>query len=317
MKNEAVKTDDLAEAFASIVGSGYVLTDEPMDRHTSMRVGGPADYFIVPGSAEELRKVLELSDKAEMPVFVMGNGSNLLVSDDGVRGAVVRIGKRMSGISVEGETVRAEAGILLSALAAAALEHELSGLEFAGGIPGSLGGACVMNAGAYGGEMKDVLKRVTCLDENHAVVTLEAEELCLGYRSSIFMKRPMVAVSAELELKRGNRDQMIAVMDDFRERRQSKQPLELPSAGSTFKRPVGYFAGKLIMDAGLSGYRIGGAKVSEKHCGFIVNDGDACAADVLALIRHVRKTVAEQFGVQLEPEVRLVGSFREEDSCGL
>ena len=146
MKNEAVKTGDLAEAFASIVGSGYVLTDEPMDRHTSMRVGGPADYFIVPGSAEELRKVLELSDKAEMPVFVMGNGSNLLVSDDGVRGAVVRIGKRMSGISVEGETVRAEAGILLSALAAAALEHELSGLEFAGGIPGSLGGACVMNA---------------------------------------------------------------------------------------------------------------------------------------------------------------------------
>ncbi|MBQ1772349.1 MAG: UDP-N-acetylmuramate dehydrogenase, partial [Clostridia bacterium] len=200
---------------------------------------------------------------------------------------------------------------------AAALEHELSGLEFAGGIPGSLGGACVMNAGAYGGEMKDVLKRVTCLDENHAPVTFEAEELCLGYRSSIFMKRPMVAVSAELELKRGNRDQMIAVMDDFRERRQSKQPLELPSAGSTFKRPEGYFAGKLIMDAGLRGYRIGGAKVSEKHCGFIVNDGDACAADVLALIRHVRKTVAEQFGVQLEPEVRLVGSFREEDSCGL
>jgi UDP-N-acetylmuramate dehydrogenase len=169
-----------------------------------------------------------------------------------------------------------------------------------------------MNAGAYGGEMKDVLKRVDCLDENHELVTFEAEELCLGYRSSIFMKRPMVAVRAELELKRGNRDQITAIMDDFRERRQSKQPLELPSAGSTFKRPEGFFAGKLIMDAGLRGYRVGGAQVSEKHCGFVVNAGNASAADVLALIRHVRKTVAEQFGVQLEPEVRMVGVFREE-----
>ncbi|MDO5702915.1 MAG: UDP-N-acetylmuramate dehydrogenase, partial [Lachnospiraceae bacterium] len=245
----------------------------------------------------------------DLPCFVMGNGSNLLVSDDGYRGAIIRIGKRMGKIEVRGESIYAEAGALLSQIASAALENSLCGFEFAGGIPGSLGGACVMNAGAYGGEMKQVLREVSCLDEDDELLVMRGDELGLGYRTSVFMKRPMTVVGAVIELKKGDRGAIAAKMDDLRSQRQSKQPLDIPSAGSTFKRPEGYFAGKLIMDAGLKGFTIGGAQVSEKHCGFIVNRGGASASDVAELIRYVRDTVEKQFGVRLETEVRFIGKF--------
>lgn len=303
------QSEHMAAGFRSVVGEAYVRVSEPMSGHTSMRVGGPADYFVEPGSAEELIQVIKICRSENLPYFVMGNGSNLLVSDDGFRGAIIRIGKRMGKIEVTGESIYAEAGALLKQVASAALENSLCGFEFAAGIPGSLGGACVMNAGAYGGEMKQVLRSVRCLDEDDNLLTLRGDELELGYRTSVFMKRPMTVVGALIELRKGDRSEISAKMDDLRMQRQSKQPLDLPSAGSTFKRPEGYFAGKLIMDAGLRGYSVGGAQVSEKHCGFIVNRGGATASDVAELISYVRDTVERQFGVRLETEVRFIGRF--------
>ncbi len=294
---------------ARIVGDEACLLQEPMAKHTTFRIGGPADCFVMPHSVEELKAVLGLVRTEEIPYFVMGNGSNLLVSDEGFRGVVISIGKNMSNIRIEGTTVYAEAGAFLAGIAARAKGASLTGFEFAGGIPGTLGGACVMNAGAYGGEMKQVLKEVRCIDETGVMRTLSGEEMELGYRSSVFMKQNWIVTDAVIELQEGRPEEIEALTADLRQRRISKQPLDLPSAGSTFKRPEGYFAGKLIMDAGLRGYRVGGACVSEKHCGFVVNDQNATAKDVCGVISDVQRIVKEKFGVTLMPEVRFLGEF--------
>jgi UDP-N-acetylmuramate dehydrogenase len=296
------------DIFTQIIPGG-VYTDEPMKQHTTFRIGGPADYFLVPDTVQEMKQLLSACRDLSIPYFIMGNGSNLLVSDSGYRGAVIQVARNMSRIEVSGNTVRAEAGALLSAIASRALEASLAGFEFAGGIPGTLGGAVFMNAGAYGGEMKDVISEITVLDASGNESTLPASELAFGYRTSIVRDRGFLVLSAEISLSAGDAEEIRRKSDDLRMRRQNRQPLEMPSAGSTFKRPEGYFAGKLIMDAGLRGARVGGAQVSEKHCGFIVNTGNATASDVRSLISLVQETVFEKEHVRLEPEVRTLGDF--------
>lgn len=286
-----------------------VKKEEPMRLHTTFRVGGPADLFVSPNSVEEVCKVTALCREEGVPYYIMGNGSNLLVSDQGYRGVIIQFYKEMNDISVEGTLLRAQAGALLSAVANRALLESLTGFEFAAGIPGTLGGACVMNAGAYGGEMKDVLKTVTVLTQEGEVLTLSNEELELGYRTSVIARKHYIVLEAEIALSEGKKEEIQAVMDDLKERRITKQPLEYPSAGSTFKRPEGYFAGKLIQDAGLRGFQVGGAQVSEKHCGFVINKDHATAAEIAELIRQVSEKVEAQFGVKLEPEVKRLGEF--------
>lgn len=297
------------ERLINIMDQESVLLDEPMKKHTTFRIGGPSDYFVLPKNIEEVKGVIALCKEKEVPFYILGNGSNLLVSDDGFRGVIIQLYKNMSHIEVEGNAIRAQVGALLSKIAAEALQNGLTGFEFASGIPGTLGGAVVMNAGAYGGEMKDVLKSVTVADGEGNIIKLSADELNLGYRTSIVKTAGYLVLEAEISLKEGIPEEIKALMKDLTERRTSKQPLEFPSAGSTFKRPEGYFAGKLIMDSGLRGYRVGGAQVSEKHCGFVINAGGATAADVRALIQDVQNTVYEKFGVMLEPEVRFLGDF--------
>lgn len=286
-----------------------VKKEEPMRLHTTFRVGGPADLFVSPNSVEEVCKVTALCHEEGVPYYIMGNGSNLLVSDQGYRGVIIQFYKEMNDIAVEGTLLRAQAGALLSAVANRALSESLTGFEFAAGIPGTLGGACVMNAGAYGGEMKDVLKAVTVLTQEGEVLTLSNEELELGYRTSVIARKHYIVLEAEIALSEGKKEEIQAVMDDLKERRITKQPLEYPSAGSTFKRPEGYFAGKLIQDAGLRGFQVGGAQVSEKHCGFVINKDHATAAEIAELIRQVSEKVEAQFGVKLEPEVKRLGEF--------
>ncbi|MCD8365662.1 MAG: UDP-N-acetylmuramate dehydrogenase [Clostridiales bacterium] len=279
-----------------------------MSRHTTFRVGGPADFLVMPDE-ESLPQVIACCKEHAAPFLVIGNGSNLLCGDGGVDGVVIEIGKRMSDIRVDGTTVTAGAGALLSAAAARAAAEGLAGLEFAAGIPGSIGGAAVMNAGAYGGEMKDVLAEVTVLTAEGDICTLPAAELDLSYRHSAIAERGYTVLSVSLKLSEGSPDDIYGRMAELKEKRVSKQPLEYPSAGSTFKRPEGYFAGKLIEDADLRGFSCGGAQVSEKHCGFVINRGDATAADIRSLMERVQETVADQFGVILEPEVKFVGKF--------
>ncbi len=292
-----------------IVGEERVRTDEPMKNHTTFRVGGPADFFVTPETSEEVRAVIDMCRSEEIDCHIIGNGSNLLVSDRGVRGVVVQIAKAMNKIESNGEQIRAQAGALLSEVAAHALKDGLAGFEFAAGIPGTLGGACVMNAGAYGGEMKDVLYEVTVLTPQGEFRILKEDELELGYRTSVVARKGYIVLEAVIRLKKGDEEEIRRQMEDLRDRRISKQPLEYPSAGSTFKRPEGYFAGKLIQDAGLRGYTFGGAQVSEKHCGFVINRGDATAAEVAELMRRVADKVEEQFKVRLEPEVKRLGDF--------
>lgn len=299
----------IKDKFLNLLGEQNVLIDEPMSAHTTFRIGGAADYFLLPAEGAQIKGIFEICREEGVPCFILGNGSNLLVSDKGYRGAVIQIYRNMNKIETEGTIVRAQAGALLSAVAAEAKNNSLTGFEFAGGIPGTLGGAVTMNAGAYGGEMKDVLKAVTVADSEGNIMRLSAEELELGYRTSIVKTAGYLVLEAEISLKEGNPEEIKALMKDLTERRTSKQPLEFPSAGSTFKRPEGYFAGKLIMDSGLRGYRVGGAQVSEKHCGFVINAGGATAADVRALIQDVQNKVYEKFGVMLEPEVRFLGDF--------
>lgn len=290
-----------------------VRINEPMKRHTSFRAGGNAEWFCIPETAEELKAVVCACNKAGMPWYMTGNGSNLLVSDDGFPGVMISTGK-FDKLEVKGGTVTAGAGVLLARAAGAALKAGLTGLEFAAGIPGSVGGAVVMNAGAYGSEMKDVLKNVTVLTDDGEVQTLTAEELELGYRTSSIQKNGWLVLEAEFELQQGNPEEIRARMDDLAFRRRDKQPLEFPSAGSTFKRPEGHFAGKLIEDAGLKGFSVGGAEVSVKHAGFVINKGGATASDIYSLCKKVERTVMETFGVALELEVRLLGRFEEESS---
>ena len=291
----------------NVIAKDSILLDEPMSRHTTFRVGGPADFFVTPKAKEEVRDVIRICKEAGMPYYIIGNGSNLLVSDAGYRGVIVQIYKEMNEVKVEGDLVKAQAGALLSGIAAKALGAELSGFEFASGIPGTIGGACVMNAGAYGGEMKDVLESVTVLTGEGKIIELGRNELELGYRTSVIAKKGYIVLGAVLKLERGDGEKIKTYMDELKEKRVTKQPLEYPSAGSTFKRPEGYFAGPLIEDAGLRGFQVGGAQVSEKHCGFVINRDHATAADIMELMRQVQIRVKENSGVDLEPEVKRLG----------
>lgn len=305
MKN--LDKNKIYQQFLNIMGKENILMDEPMKNHTSFKIGGPADLLLLPQNLEEIQKVIEICKIEEIPYFVMGNGSNLLVRDKGMRCVVIKIADNFNDVFIEGTSVVAKAGILLSTLSKKVLKKSLKGLEFASGIPGTLGGAITMNAGAYDGEMKDVVKGCKVLDEKGNVIELSLEELELGYRTSIIQKKGYIVLEVNLELEEGNYDEIKKNIDEFTKRRTTKQPLHLPSAGSTFKRPPGYFAGKLIQDASLKGAKIGGAQVSELHSGFIVNVGNATAEDVLNLIGYIQKTVLEKFGVELHPEVRIVG----------
>ena len=291
------------------LGSENVKLQEPMSKHTTFRIGGPADFYLCPHSTKEVQQAVQICKEENLPYFILGNGSNLLVSDKGYRGVIIQLWKNFSDISVKGCCITAKAGALLSKVAAEALEAGLTGMEFASGIPGTIGGAVFMNAGAYGGEMKDIIKEVKVLDDQGEVRVLSNEEMKLGYRTSIVKEKGYTVLSAVLELKKGEPSVIRETMEDLKNRRTSKQPLDMPSAGSTFKRPEGYFAGKLIMDSGLRGFSVGGAQVSEKHCGFVVNKGGATAEDVTVLIREVQRRVKEKFGVELETEVRFLGEF--------
>lgn len=299
----------VAQKLTDILDEENVLLNEPMKNHTSFRIGGNADVLVLPKTVKQLRQVLELAKENVVPFCVIGNGSNLLVSDRGIRGIVIQIYRNMSQVSIDGTTVTAQAGILLSRLAKEAAARTLTGLEFAAGIPGTLGGAVVMNAGAYGPEMKDVVTQVTYLDEAAEVRSIAVESCGFGYRTSRFSDNNCIVLEAQMELAQGVLEDIRAKMEDLGQRRSSKQPLELPSAGSTFKRPAGDFAGRLIEEAGLKGFQIGGAAVSEKHSGFVVNLGGATAGDVRALIAHVQRTVKEKFDILLEPEVKMLGDF--------
>ncbi len=293
-----------------IVGETNIRENEPMSNHTTFRIGGMADYFVIPETKEQIQKVLLFCKENKLPYYIIGNGSNLLVGDKGFRGVIVQIDKTFDEIIFLDETtVKAQAGVMLSKLASKVAEKSLTGFEFASGIPGTLGGAVYMNAGAYGGEIKDCIVSALVLDENNEIKTLTKEELELSYRSSIIQKKDYVVLEAVFRFEKGDKDAILAKMAELNEKRREKQPLNYPSAGSTFKRPEGYFAGKLIMDAGLSGYNIGGAMVSKKHCGFVVNVGNATANDVQTLMQNVDKIVYEKFGVHLEPEVRFLGEF--------
>ena len=304
-----MENNSIENMFCMTLGSDNVRLHEPMKKHTTFRIGGPADYYLCPHSTEELQKILQICRENKLEFFILGNGSNLLVSDKGYRGVVIQLWKNFSDIETEDNTITVKAGALLSKVAAEALEESLTGMEFASGIPGTMGGAVMMNAGAYGGEMKDIIREVTVLTREGELLTLSKEEMNFGYRTSVVKEKGYVVISAELQLRKGDREEIRKVMNELKERRVTKQPLDMPSAGSTFKRPEGYFAGKLIMDAGLRGFSVGGAQISEKHCGFVVNKGDATAADVLGLIGEVQKRVQEKFGVALEPEVKFLGEF--------
>ncbi len=297
----------IAEILRQIPGSGVIAVNEPMRSHTSFKIGGPADVFVKPQNTAGLMRILQCCTQMEIPVLVMGNGTNLIVRDKGIRGVVVQIMDNMSAYSVEGEDITAEPGILLSRLSRIALEHELTGLEFAEGIPGTLGGAVAMNAGAYGSEMSFVVKQTEYLRPDGEVLLLDHSQHCFGKRSSFIQTDGGVVLKTRISLKKGERALISDKMAEFRARRQEKQPLDLPSAGSIFKRPEGNFAGKLVQDCGLRGYRIGGAEVSCLHCGFIVNTENATAMDVVTLIKYIRDRVYADFGVQLQTEVKIVG----------
>ncbi len=299
--------ENFIEACRKFLKPEQLLLDAPMREHTTFEIGGPADCLLKPASMEETQQILRLVKEYELPLTFVGNGSNMLVSDKGIRGVVVNFADTFNAIRVEGTKMTVGAGALLKDIAEAAAQHSLAGLEFACGIPGSIGGAVFMNAGAYGGETKSVVKAVRAVNRDGEIKTYGLDELELGYRHSIFQTNGEAIVEVELELTPGSEEEIRASIADFTQRRESKQPLEMPSAGSTFKRPEGYFAGTLIDQTGLKGLSVGGAQVSTKHAGFVVNKGGATAADVINLIHEVQKRVKEAHGVELQPEVRLIG----------
>ena len=299
----------MLEKLQKVLGEAKVLVNEPMASHTTFRIGGPADYFVMPETVEEVAAVLKLCKEEEMPYFILGNGSNLLVGDKGFRGVVIQLYKNFDELQIEGTTVTAKSGAMLIRVAKESGKAGLTGLEFASGIPGTIGGAMVMNAGAYGGEMKDVVSAVTVLTKDGEIKTLTGDEMNFRYRGSVVEDEGYIVLEAVMELKKGNLEEIQARSEELSIQRKTKQPIEYPSAGSTFKRPEGYFAGKLIQDSGLRGYKVGGAQVSEKHCGFVINAGGATAADVMQLMQDVSDKVNAQFGVTLEPEVKRIGEF--------
>lgn len=296
------------EQLCTILSKEQILCKEPMSKHTTFRVGGPADYYVMPRT-EQAAEVLSLCHKEQVSCHIVGNGSNLLVGDGGIRGVVLALSKQAAQVQIQGNCLIAKAGALLSQAASAAYKAGLGGMEFAAGIPGSVGGAVVMNAGAYGGELKDVLAQAVVLTKEGNQQTLKNSELELSYRHSCIPEREFVVLEAEFHLQPKQQEEIWTLMEELKKRRIEKQPLEYPSAGSTFKRPEGNFAGKLIMEAGLAGVSVGGAQVSEKHCGFIVNQGHATAADIRGLIQLVQKKVFEHSGIELETEVKYMGEF--------
>lgn len=300
---------ELYQELCGILGKENVFKEEPMSRHTTFRAGGAADFFVTPEKEGQVRKTVSFLKEAGVPFYIMGNGSNLLVGDRGYRGVLLQICKKMNRIRIQDTVIQAQAGALLSKIAAEAQAEGLTGFEFASGIPGSLGGAVMMNAGAYGGEMKQVLTQAQVLNASGEIEDVLAEEMELGYRSSVFSRNGGVILSASIQLEPGDPSAIQSRMEELKFLRTSKQPLEYPSAGSTFKRPEGYFAGKLIQDAGLRGFQVGGAQVSEKHCGFVINKDQASAMDIRSLMEQVSEKVYAQFGVRLEPEVKLIGEF--------
>lgn len=300
---------EIYNQMCGIAGSDNVSIDEPMNNHITFRVGGTADYYVTPHSIEEVRQTILLLKENNMPYYILGNGSNVLIGDNGYRGVIIKIYKNLSNIQIDGTVITAQAGALLSKVASQAANNNLTGFEFAAGIPGTIGGATVMNAGAYGGEMKDIIVSSKVLDKDGNIIELSNEELELGYRKSIISKKEYIVFETKINLEAGNEDEIKSRMKELRDKRVEKQPLEYASAGSTFKRPEGYYAGKLIMDAGLRGYSVGGAQVSEKHCGFIINRDNATAKDIRDLIKKVQDEVFKQFSVQLETEVKMLGEF--------
>lgn len=298
---------ELAEKLTSVLGKEKVLTNELMSNHTSFNIGGPVDIMALPESSVQLGEILRCCNSSEVPFMVMGNGTNLLVSDKGIRGCVIKIYDNMNKCTINDNIMEVEAGMLISKASKFALQSSLSGLEFAEGIPGTIGGAVTMNAGAYIGEMSMVVSETEFMDTKGNIVTISGEEHCFSYRNSIIQKSKGIVLKTKLKLNSGELSQIKELMDDFNFKRRDKQPLEWPSAGSVFKRPKGHFVGKLIDDCGLRGYSIGGAQVSDKHSGFIINKGNATCEDVLRLIKHIQKTVNERFSVQLEPELRIIG----------
>ncbi|MEY8304740.1 UDP-N-acetylmuramate dehydrogenase [Anaerosalibacter bizertensis] len=298
---------DIKRIFSDNKNIGKVLLDEPMKNHTSFKIGGPADIMIIPGNEKELIEGIKICKDNNINYYIMGNGSNLLVSDKGIEGVVIKISEEFGDIVVNDTTIKAESGALLTVVSKKALKNSLTGLEFASGIPGSIGGAITMNAGAYGGEMKDIVTKVRCLNGDGNIVEYSNEEMKFRYRKSRVEEEGLIVLSVEMELEKGDYKTIEERMRELTEKRTSKQPLHLPSAGSTFKRPEGYFAGKLIDDSGLRGIRHGGAQVSEKHCGFIVNIDNATSEDVRTLIRTVQKIVKDNYGVELETELKIIG----------
>ena len=300
--------DQFLTELQNVMGGSGIFMEEPMKKHTTFRVGGPADVLVQPDETA-LAAILALCRQYHVSYSFIGNGSNLLVGDKGIRGVVIEMTDPMGNIEVHGTQITAQAGAMLSKIANTAASNGLGGMEFAAGIPGSMGGAVTMNAGAYGGEMKDVIRQVTVLTPECEQKVLSREELDLSYRHSCIPKNHFLVLEAELSLTPAPEQEIRAKMAELREKRVEKQPLEYPSAGSTFKRPEGYFAGKLIMDAGLRGYAVGDAQVSEKHCGFVINRGNATAAEILQLMKDVQERVKKQSGVTLEPEVKMIGEF--------
>ena len=300
-------SDEIVTRLINITGKDNVRINEPMKNHTTFKIGGPAQYYVTPESVTQIQEVVSLCRDMNIPLHVIGNGSNILVGDDGVDGVVLALFNTFSDYEIKDNVITAQAGMSLIKLAVIALREGLTGLEFASGIPGSVGGAVYMNAGAYDGQMKDVVTSVTVLDEAGNIRILGRDELDMGYRTSTVAKHNMIVLQVIIELKAGDKEQIKDRMNQLSELRKQKQPLEYPSAGSTFKRPEGYFAGKLIADAGLKGYSIGGAAVSEKHAGFVVNMGGATAKDVVELTDYIKKRIIEQFGVTLELEIKKIG----------
>lgn len=292
--------------FDEFYNEADVKIDEKLSGYVNFKVGGPADILLIPENVEQVLKSINICNENNIPFYVIGNGSNILVRDGGFRGVVISL-KKVNNITVDGNKIIAECGAMLKAVSDKAMENSLKGFEFACGIPGTIGGAVFMNAGAYDGEISHVIESADVIDENGNVITLTREELDFGYRSSLVMKKGYIVLSATFALQKGTVRTIKELVDDLTNKRESKQPLEYPSAGSTFKRPAGYFAGKLIQDAGLKGYSIGGAAVSEKHSGFVINKGNATAKDITDLIKHIQDEVKRQFDVDLHPEVRIIG----------
>ena len=303
--------NEIYNSLKEVLDDELIFIDEPMKDHISFKVGGPADILVRPTTEEEIKAVFRIANEKKIPFFVKGNGTNILIKDGGFRGLVIELADNFSEYKIEGNLITVQTGALLSIIGREAMNASLTGFEFASGIPGSLGGALAMNAGAYGGEMKNIVKSARLMDCDGNIVEYTNEEMNFGYRHSRLTDEKKIAISAVIELEEGNFEEIKAKMDDLAYQRRTKQPLEYPSAGSTFKRPEGHFAGKLIQDAKLKGKTIGGAQVSEKHSGFVINYNQATAADIINLIEHVKETVYSTQGVRLEEEVKIIGEDKE------